>query len=71
MDLEVKDRFTYESIVYSYDKNRVSIIDTAIYESDSFIDGIVKSYFITKNIEICTELIGAPLQYIKELTNKN
>lgn len=67
MDLEVKNRFTYESVVYSYNKNIVVIIDSAIYESDSFVDGIVGSYFITKNIEICTELIGAPLQYINKL----
>ena len=67
MDLEVKNRFTYESVVYSYNINIVVIIDSAIYESDSLVDGIVRSYFITKNIEICTELIGAPLQYINKL----
>lgn len=66
-NLDISDRFVYESLVYSYNQNVISIIDSAIYESDSPIDGIIRSYFITKNIEICTNLISAPLYYIKTL----
>lgn len=69
MSLDVSDRFIYESTVYSYERNRVYISDSAIYESDSLIEGLVESYFVTKNIEICNELIAAPLQYIEELKN--
>ena len=37
MDLEVKNRFTYESVVYSYNKNIVVITD----EEDKIVHAIV------------------------------
>lgn len=69
MNLDVADRFIYESLVYNYERNRVYISDSVIYESDSLIKGLVESYFITKNIEICNKLIAAPLWYINQLKN--
>lgn len=64
--LLVSKRFTYEVFVNCYFENYFSTVSTTMFESDTFIENLVESYFVTKHTEIYCELFSAPLSYIKE-----
>ena len=56
--------FIYETCVYLYHPGYFSLISSKYYSSSKEIKGVVESFFIKKNIEICSELYAAPEQWL-------
>ena len=60
----VDTSFIYETCVYLYHKGYFSLINSKFYSSPKEINGVVESFFIKKNVEICSELFAAPEQWL-------
>lgn len=62
--VDIGGSFVYETSVYLYYKNYFSLSNKKYFSSPKPIDGVVGSFFKTKNIEICSELYAAPKQWL-------
>lgn len=60
------NKFVYESSVYMYYKNRVSLVKKKYYSSNKEIEGIIESFFKTPHIQLCSELYSAPKKWLEE-----
>lgn len=58
--------FVYETCVYAYYKNFSWLAKKEYYTSNKEIDGVVDSFYISKNIQICSELYAAPLKWLTD-----
>lgn len=61
----VASKFIYESTVFLYHKNVVSLCNKNYYQCDKYIDKLVESFFVTPNIELRNELHAAPIAWLK------
>lgn len=64
MLVDESNRFIYETSVYLYHKNYFSLCNKKYFSSSKYIEGVVSSFFKTKNIQICSELYAAPEQWL-------
>lgn len=62
--VDIGGSFIYETSVYLYYKNYFSLSNKKYFSSSKPIDGVVGSFFKTKNIQICSELYAAPKQWL-------
>lgn len=58
--------FVYETCVYAYYKNMSWLAKREYYTSNKVIEGVVDSFYISKNIQICSELYSAPLKWLTD-----
>jgi hypothetical protein len=56
--------FIYECSIFLHYKNYYSQINKKYFSSNLFIENIVESFYITKNIEMCSELYSAPEKWL-------
>lgn len=59
-------KFQYESCVFVHFRNYHSVCNTSIFESDTEIKNVVKSYYVTPHIEFTTDLYAAPEEWLIE-----
>lgn len=60
------NRFIYEVMVFVWHSGIYSMVNHKYFHSDKEILGVVKSYFVTSEIEIYCELYSAPKQWLIE-----
>lgn len=64
--LLISNKFVYEVTVSCHYENYFCIVNTTMFESETIIEKIVESYFISKHIQVSCELFSAPIEYIKD-----
>jgi hypothetical protein len=62
--VEDSNTFVYETSVYLYHKNYFSLCNKKYFSSPKYIEGVIGSFFKTKNIQICSELYAAPEHWL-------
>lgn len=61
-----KGLFIYETNVYAYHKRFFALCNSAQYSSKVAIEGVVKSFWKTSHIQICSSLFSAPEQWLRD-----
>lgn len=62
--LNSNNDFIYESFVKYHGKNYFSVVNSGLYRSDVELKKLVKTMFLSKKIEISTDLVEAPLSWL-------
>jgi hypothetical protein len=64
IQVDTENRFVYETSVYLFYKNYFSLCNQKYFSSKVEIKGVIGSFFKTRHIQLCTELIAAPEQWL-------